>query len=108
MQTDLDVGTVTSLTINNYGGFTVDEIRIGSSYDVVTPVEAPSVPAVSIFALTILGASLALLAAWARSSQPSHQQHAIPIRIEPVLLFHCVTVGVERQFRARERAHQQQ
>ena len=70
VKTDLDVGTVTSLTINNYGGFTVDEIRIGSSYDVVTPVEAPSVPAVSIFALTILGASLALLAAWALALNP--------------------------------------
>jgi hypothetical protein len=43
MQTNLDLGTVDSLTVNNYGGFTVDEIRIGSSFDAVTPF-ASSVP----------------------------------------------------------------
>lgn len=43
LKTDLDVGMVDSLTVNNYGGFTVDEIRIGSSFDAVTPL-ASSVP----------------------------------------------------------------
>lgn len=43
LKTDLDVGAVDSLTVNNYGGFTVDEIRIGSSFDSVTPL-ASSVP----------------------------------------------------------------
>lgn len=40
LKTDLDVGLVNALTINNYGGFTTDEIRIGSSFDVVTPLES--------------------------------------------------------------------
>jgi len=42
LKTDLDVGTVDSVTINNYGGFTTDEIRIGSSFDAVTPVPEPA------------------------------------------------------------------
>ena len=37
VKTDLDMGTISSLTINNYGGFTTDEIRIGSSFASVTP-----------------------------------------------------------------------
>jgi hypothetical protein len=44
VKTDLDLGTVDSLTINNYGGFTTDEIRIGSSYASVTPQTAASEP----------------------------------------------------------------
>jgi hypothetical protein len=37
LKTDLDVGMVSSVTINNYGGFSTDEIRIGSSFASVTP-----------------------------------------------------------------------
>jgi hypothetical protein len=40
VKSDLDVGAVTSLTINNYGGFTTDEIRIGSSFADVAPAAA--------------------------------------------------------------------
>ena len=38
---NLDVGTVTSVVINNYGGFTTDEIRIGSTFASVTPAAVP-------------------------------------------------------------------
>jgi hypothetical protein len=41
LKTDLDLGTISSLTINNYGGFTTDEIRIGSSFASVTPTAVP-------------------------------------------------------------------
>jgi hypothetical protein len=40
LKTDLDVGSVTIVTINNYGGFTTDEIRIGTSFDSVTPMQS--------------------------------------------------------------------
>jgi hypothetical protein len=40
LKTDLDVGSVNSITVNNYGGFTTDEIRIGDTYASVTPVES--------------------------------------------------------------------
>jgi hypothetical protein len=44
LKTDLDLGTVGSLTINNYGGFSTDEIRIGSSFASVTPEAAAPEP----------------------------------------------------------------
>jgi hypothetical protein len=62
LKTDLDVGSVTSLAINNYGGFTTDEIRIGSSFDAVTPPQSVAVPALSTFGLTLAAAALAFLA----------------------------------------------
>jgi hypothetical protein len=45
VKTDLDVGTVTGLTINNYGGFTTDEIRIGTTFAEVTPLAPVPEPA---------------------------------------------------------------
>ncbi len=42
LKTDLDVGTVNDIVINNYGGFTTDEIRIGSTFDSVTPLQSPA------------------------------------------------------------------
>ncbi len=39
---DLDVGTATAVVINNYGGYTTDEIRIGPTFASVTPVPEPS------------------------------------------------------------------
>jgi hypothetical protein len=41
VKTDLDVGSVTSFVINNYGGFTTDEIRVGSTFADVTPTATP-------------------------------------------------------------------
>jgi len=38
----------------------------------------------------------------------SHNQHAVPVRIEPIPRFHRVPIRRQRQFRPRERAHQQQ
>ena len=42
VKTDLDVGTVTDLILNNYGGYTYDEIRIGSTFASVTPTPEPA------------------------------------------------------------------
>lgn len=42
VKTDLDVGAVTSIVINNYGGYTLDEIRIGTTYADVTPLSTES------------------------------------------------------------------
>jgi hypothetical protein len=39
---DLDVGTVTAVLINNYGGYTTDEIRIGPTFASVTTVPEPT------------------------------------------------------------------
>lgn len=41
-KSDLDVGTVTSIVINNYGGYSTDEIQIGSTFASVTSVPEPS------------------------------------------------------------------
>ena len=58
LKTDLDLGMVGSLTINNYGGFSTDEIRIGSSFASVTPEAAVPEPeygvAVALAALIML------------------------------------------------------
>lgn len=57
LKTDLDLGTVGSLTINNYGGFSTDEIRIGSSFASVTPgaaVPEPEYGVVMVAAAVIL------------------------------------------------------
>ncbi|MGJ5816769.1 hypothetical protein [Paludibaculum fermentans] len=40
-KTNVDVGAIDFLTINNYGGFTMDELRIGSTFDSVTPTAVP-------------------------------------------------------------------
>ena len=40
--------------------------------------------------------------------RPLHNQHAIPIRIKPVLLLNRVPVSRQRQILAGEGAHQQQ
>jgi len=45
VKTDLDVGTVSDVVINNYGGYTTDEIRIGSTFASVTPVTSVPEPA---------------------------------------------------------------
>ncbi len=52
-RSDLDLGSVNSVTINNYGGFTTDEIRIGDSWESVTPTNAPepALGAAAAFAL---------------------------------------------------------
>ncbi len=44
VKTDLDVGAVDSITVNNYGGFTIDEIRIGDSFASVTPIASVPEP----------------------------------------------------------------
>jgi hypothetical protein len=54
VKTDLDVGTVNGITINNYGGFTTDEIRSGSTFASVTPLATPE-PAMGF----IIGCTLA-------------------------------------------------
>ncbi|HEY3744048.1 MAG TPA: PEP-CTERM sorting domain-containing protein [Bryobacteraceae bacterium] len=57
-KTDLDLGTVTSLIMNNYGGYTTDEIQIGSTFASVTsPASVPEPTS----AYTLL-AGLALMA----------------------------------------------
>jgi hypothetical protein len=56
LKTDLDVGTVSSVVINNYGGYTTDEIRIGPTFASVTPVPEPA------FGLAIAAAFLCLMA----------------------------------------------
>jgi len=61
LKTDLDVGAVNSLTINNYGGFTIDEIRVGSSFDAVTPPAAAAVPTGSAGWLVVAAAALTFL-----------------------------------------------
>ena len=40
LKTDLNIGSVNEVVINNYGGFTVDEIRIGSTFGDVTPLDS--------------------------------------------------------------------
>ncbi len=58
LKTDLDLGPVGSLAINNYGGFSTDEIRIGSSFASVTPGAAVPEPeygaAVVLAAVTLI------------------------------------------------------
>jgi len=44
VKTNLDLGIVSGLTVNNYGGFTTDEIRIGDSFAAVTPADLAAVP----------------------------------------------------------------
>lgn len=44
-KSDLDVGTVTSVLINNYGGYTTDEIQIGSTFSSVTSLASVPEPA---------------------------------------------------------------
>jgi hypothetical protein len=56
VKTDLDVGTVSSVVINNYGGYTTDEIRIGPTFASVTPVPEPA------FGLAIAAACLCMMA----------------------------------------------
>src|SRR5262249_43998685 len=62
VKTNVDVGTVSSLVINNYGGFTVDEIRIGDSFAAVTPTAAVPEPG----SVVLAGIMLAMLAAGRR------------------------------------------
>jgi hypothetical protein len=38
VKADLDLGSINDVVINNYGGYTIDEIRIGSDFAAVTPV----------------------------------------------------------------------
>lgn len=57
-KSDLDIGNVDFLTINNYGGFTIDEIRIGSSFDAVTPLAPVPEPALGWAAGLALAAVL--------------------------------------------------
>jgi hypothetical protein len=64
VKTDQDVGTVDSVTINNYGGFTIDEIRIGDSFAAVTPASAVPEPGSGV----LVGLMLAMLIAARRKS----------------------------------------
>lgn len=57
-KTDLDVGTINSVVINNYGGWLTDDIRIGSTFASVTPAAAVPEPS----ALVLLAAGLPVLA----------------------------------------------
>jgi hypothetical protein len=62
LKTDLDVGTVGSVTINNYGGFTLDEFRVGSTFASVTPLTTvPGAPALTGFGLCALAAGMLLI-----------------------------------------------
>jgi hypothetical protein len=63
--TALDAGTITNLVINNYGGFTVDEIRIGATFDSVTPVALIPEPAAYGQGLALLAAALVV---WRRKA----------------------------------------
>lgn len=65
VKTDLDVGTVSSVVINNYGGYTTDEIRIGSTFASATPSTAVPEPAFGWAA----GAALVCLAGLRRRSR---------------------------------------
>jgi hypothetical protein len=64
VKTDQDVGAVDSVTINNYGGFTVDEIRIGDSFAAVTPTSAVPEPQSGV----LVGLMLVVLIAGRRTS----------------------------------------
>lgn len=65
-----DLGTTNLITINNAGAWTVDEIRLGTTYGDVLP---RAVPAPAVAPLFITGLAAVALARWvARSRAPSH------------------------------------
>lgn len=66
VKTDVDVGTVTGLVLNNYGGYTYDEIRIGSTFASVTEAPEPESRAVMGCALLCLFALK-----WRRATIPA-------------------------------------
>ena len=43
--TDFDVGMTSAITINNAGGWTLDEIRVGTAFADVAPAAVPAPPA---------------------------------------------------------------
>lgn len=55
VKTNVDVGAVDSVTINNYGGFTIDEIRIGDSFGAVTPASAVPEPGSGVLVVLLAG-----------------------------------------------------
>jgi hypothetical protein len=62
IKTNLDVGTINSVVINNYGGWLTDDIRIGSTFASVTPLAAvPEPSALVLLATTLPGLALTLL-----------------------------------------------
>jgi hypothetical protein len=67
VKTDLDVGAVNSITVNNYGGFTIDEIRIGDTFASVTPTSpVPEPRSEALFGLIVV--AFAAIAARRRSA----------------------------------------
>jgi hypothetical protein len=44
VKSNVDAGSVSNVVINNYGGYTIDEIRIGSTYADVTPLAPTPAP----------------------------------------------------------------
>jgi hypothetical protein len=57
VKTNVDLLVIPSIGINNFGGFTTDEIRIGDAFDAVTPLAAVPEPSLGVLA----GAGLAML-----------------------------------------------
>jgi hypothetical protein len=67
LKTDLDVGAVDSITVNNYGGFTIDEIRIGNSFASVTPTSTVPEPRSGAL-VAVMFAALLVIAARRKSA----------------------------------------
>jgi len=67
---DLDVGTVTGVVINNYGGYTTGEIQIGPTFASVTTASVMPVPEPAFG--WVVGAALACMAG-CRHRQPRTQ-----------------------------------
>jgi hypothetical protein len=61
IKTDLDVGTVNSVVINNYGGWSTGDIRIGPTFASVTPLAVPEPSALVLLAAGLSGLSLTLV-----------------------------------------------
>ena len=57
--TDFDVGAGSFVTINNAGAWTLDEIRIGSTFADVTPSAVPAPPVALLLATGLMLAGLA-------------------------------------------------
>ncbi len=64
VKTDLDLGTVTGLSIYSTGAFSIDEVRVGTTFADVTPLAVVATPAPS--SLALLGLGTAALAGWRR------------------------------------------
>lgn len=54
-KTNFDLGLASSIFINNAGGWTTDEIRLGDSFAAVTPTAVPEPGALALLLLPLLG-----------------------------------------------------